>query len=130
MNTQTIPQVPFGRILMTLLFLLSITVISCEVFSNEYEEVYQHTDYFVGELETNYYSYGAIGGMEYKKTTQDNRYQILPIGRLINVKILEEAPFSEYEKLRDKLESHYRNDSRVNRVYICNAGTVMIDCRN
>lgn len=130
MNSQPIPQISYTRILMTLLFLLSITVISCEVFSNEYEEVYQHTDYFIDELETSYYSYGAIGGMKYKKTTQDNHYQIFPIGRLINIKILEEVPFSEYEKLRDKLESRYRNDSRVNQVYICNAGTVMVDCRN
>ena len=32
--------------------------------------------------------------------------------------------------LRDDLASHYREDTRVNDVYIAAAGTVMIDCRN
>ncbi len=37
---------------------------------------------------------------------------------------------SEYEKLRKDLEQHYKNESKVNKVYICQAATIMIDCRN
>jgi hypothetical protein len=83
----------------------------------------------VESLETTYSSYGAIGGMDHMKYTEDGHYQIFPIGRLINVKILKEAPLSEYEELREDLENHYKGDSRVNQVYICAAGTVMVDCR-
>jgi hypothetical protein len=63
------------------------------------------------------------------KHTEDGQYQIFPMGRLINVKILKEVPLSEYEELREDLENHYEGDSRVNQVYICAAGTVMVDCR-
>ena len=52
------------------------------------------------------------------------------MGRLINVRIEREVASSEYENLRQILESHYSGDSRVNQVYICEGGTVMIDCRN
>lgn len=115
-------------IYLTLVF--SLTISSCSFFETEYDEVYQHTDYFVESLQTTYTSYGALGGLDYMKITEDNKFQIFPMGRLINVKILEEVPLSDYEKLRDKLENHYSGDERVNKVYICQAGTVMIDCRN
>lgn len=54
----------------------------------------------------------------------------MPIGRLINVKILKAVTDDVYRDLEEDLESHYKNDRRVNNVYINNAGTIMIDCRN
>ena len=54
----------------------------------------------------------------------------MPVGRLINVKILEVVDDATYRGLRDDLARHYREDTRVNDVYISAAGTVMIDCRN
>jgi hypothetical protein len=114
-----------------LFFTFSILIIafftSC---SSKYNQIYEHTDYFVESLETTYDSYGAIGGMDYMKFTEDGKYQIFPMGRLINVKILEDVPQSEYEDLREDLENYYEGDERVNQVYICSAGTVMVDCRN
>jgi len=49
---------------------------------------------------------------------------------LINVKILKVVEDEEYEDLKEDLKSHYKGDKRVNDVYICQGGTVMIDCRN
>jgi hypothetical protein len=117
------------KFFMYLTFVFSLTISSCGFFETEYDEVYQHTDYFVESLQTTYTSYGALGGMDHMKYTEDGKYQIFPMGRLINVKILQEVPLSEYEELREDLENHYEGDSRVNQVYICAAGTVMVDCR-
>ena len=51
-------------------------------------ELFQVTDSFVESLQTTYDSYGMLGGTEFIKTTTDSEYQVMPIGRLINVKIL------------------------------------------
>ena len=93
-------------------------------------ELYKETDAFVESLATTYESYGLLGGAKYSKTTSNGLYRVTPIGRLINVKIEKVVSDAEYEKLRKALERRYKNDKRVNRVYINEAGTVMIDCRN
>jgi hypothetical protein len=93
------------------------------------QELYQKTDTFVESLQTTYESYG-LNGLKHAVTTSDDLYTIMPIGRLINVKIKNYVTDEEYEKLKKNLEKHYKNDSRVNDVYICGGGTVMIDCRN
>ena len=62
--------------------------------------------------------------------TSDGKYQIIPVGRLLNVKILEVVDDDTYRALRDDLARHYDKDNRVRDVYIAAAGTVMIDCRN
>ena len=54
----------------------------------------------------------------------------MPIGRLINVKILKVVTDDVYKDLMEDLKSHYKKDTRVNNVYINNAGTIIIDCRN
>jgi hypothetical protein len=104
-----------------------IFVIGC---SPSKKELYKETDKFVQSLVTTYESYGALGATKYSITTSDGLYTIAPVGRLINVKIQKVVNNEEYEKLRGDLENHYKNDVRVNKVYICGAGTVMIDCRN
>jgi PBP1b-binding outer membrane lipoprotein LpoB len=98
--------------------------------SQSKKELYKETDAFVQSLATTYKSYGLFGGTAHAKTTSDGLYTITPIGRLINVKIQKVVPNDEYEKLKKDLAKHYKNDVRVNNVYICEAGTVMIDCRN
>ncbi len=50
-------------------------------------------------------------------------------GRLINVKIEDYVPDSEYKKLRKILEKHDNGDRRVNSINF-QAGTIMVDCRN
>lgn len=104
-----------------------ILIIGC---SQSKRELYIETDALVQSLETTYESYGLLGGKDHSKTTSDGLYTITPIGRLINVKIQKVVGDEEYESLRKSLEKHYKNDSRVNKVYINQGGTIMIDCRN
>lgn len=92
-------------------------------------DLYKQTDYFVDQLTTVYSSYG-LSGLSEKRFTEDGRYGVFPTGRLINVRIEDYASHDDYEKLRKKLERHYKNNPHVNKVYICQGGTIMIDCRN
>lgn len=48
----------------------------------------------------------------------------------VNVRIEHEASDKEYEDLHEDLQSHYKGNSHVNQVYRCQAGTLMINCRN
>ncbi|THF51817.1 ABC transporter [Flavobacterium supellecticarium] len=93
-------------------------------------ELFRETDSFVESLQTTYESYGILGGSEYAKTTSDGLYTITPVGRLINIKIQKVVENREYEELKQDLKAHYKCNTKVNDVYICQAGTVMIDCRN
>lgn len=111
-----------------LVLLLFISLFSCNEI--KYNELYKITDYFVEQLDSRYESYGVFGGIDDTKYTEDKEYKVFPMGRLINVRIERYADDDEYESLRKALESHYSKDSRVNRVYRNQAGTIMIDCRN
>lgn len=102
-------------------------VLSC---SPSKKELFSITDDFVGSLQTTYTSYGVFGGKEHIKLTSDEKYQVMPVGRLINVKILKDVSNNDYKELQEDLKSHYKNDKRVNDVYINSIGTIMIDCRN
>jgi hypothetical protein len=102
---------------------------SCDTIGSSRKELFEITDYFVDQLSTVYQSYG-LQGLSEKRTTKDYKYSVTPMGRLIIVKIEEYATSEEYEALRKALEKHYKNDRRVNNVYINQGGTVVIDCRN
>ncbi|MBR3087477.1 MAG: ABC transporter [Prevotella sp.] len=112
--------------------LFFIVLVSVLVGCNEmrHRELFEKTDHFVESLNSTIQSYGLLGGQEYTEYAENGEYRILPMGRLINVRIEREASSNEYESLRSMLESHYSGDPRVNQVYICGGGTVMIDCRN
>lgn len=97
---------------------------------NPNKELYKETDKLVESLYTTYDHYSIIIDNDFVVTTQDNLYVISPMGRLINVKINKAVDNNEYKKLQTDLEKHYKNNSKVNSVYICNGGTIMIDCRN
>lgn len=92
-------------------------------------ELYEVTDRFVDSLYTTYESYG-LQGSKFLTITKDGKYQVMPTGRLINVKILEYVDTKTYIDLMEDLESHYSGNSRVKDVYINGLGTIMIDCRN
>lgn len=109
-----------------ILLFITIAMFGC---SNK-SELYKETDSFVHSLQTEYESYGIFEGDKYSKTTNDGLYTISPIGRLLNVKIQKAVSSEEYKDLKKDLENHYKGDQRVNSVYICQAGTIMIDCRN
>ena len=112
-----------------ILICVILTVSSSIVGCSGYNELFEITDHFVESLYTTYESYG-LQGERHTKFTSDGLYKVMPVGRLINVRIEKVVDDEEYEKLRAALEKHYKNDTRVNGVYIAEAGTVMIDCRN
>ncbi len=107
-------------------FIIAFLIVGCD---KSEKELYKETDAFVESLQTTFKSYG-MDGLEYAKTTSDGLYTVMPMGRLINVKIEKVVEDKVYEDLRDDLKKHYKNDTRVNDVYINQGGTVMIDCRN
>jgi hypothetical protein len=108
-------------------FLIIAFLVSC---SPSKKELYGITDSFIESLQTTYDSFGILGGKEHIKTTSDGQYQVMPVGRLINVKILKVVGDDVYKDLEEDLKSHYKDDKRVNDVYRNNGGTIMIDCRN
>ncbi len=113
--------------------MITILATSCSNLTDTFSkntELYKHTDFFVESLSTTYQSYGMLGGIDYSKSTSDGLYQITPIGRLINVKIKKAVSDKDYNELKEDLKAHYNGNHRVNDVYICGGGTVMIDCRN
>ncbi len=107
-------------------FLTLLLITGC---SKSKRDLYAQTDSFVTSLATTYEHYGLFDDSHATITT-DGVYKINPLGRLINVRIEKEVSDKEYEELRADLERHYKDDKRVNKVYICGGGTVMIDCRN
>lgn len=111
----------------TLLILCSILLLGC---SPDKKELYKITDNFVEKLHTKYESYGIMGGSKHTTYTKNRHYKVMPIGRLINVRIEKVVEKKKYQDLKKDLERHYRRDQRVNDVYISKGGTIMIDCRN
>lgn len=108
-----------------IMILMLFVLISCSGRA----ELYSVTDQFVVSLYTKYESYG-LQGKEFLTVTNDKKYQVMPMGRLINVKILDYVDAKNYSELVDDLKSHYDGNSKVKDVYINGLGTVMIDCRN
>lgn len=109
-----------------LAIVIAIVLSGCNEFRNR--ELFKITDKVVESLYTEYDSYGLYGGAE--EYTSDHEYRVMPIGRLVNVRIEREATDEEYEDLLEDLQCHYKGNSYVNDVYRCQAGTLMIDCRN
>ena len=109
----------------------AVTLAGCSEKSRELNDLYEITDGYVEELNTRY-SFPTLYLYENpeKSYTKKSTYRVLPIGRLINVRIERYGATSEqYRELRDKLAKHYLDNPSVRDVYICNAGTVMVDCR-
>jgi hypothetical protein len=120
---------------MRTLFYLFIVVLttSCGNTKNsdkKVNELYTITDAYVDSLTETYYSYGVLIHKENVKYTSDGLYKISSIGRLINVRIEKFVDDRVYDSLKNEFLSHYKNSDNVNGVYICNGGTIMIDCRS
>lgn len=110
-----------------LLLIITLCLFAC--VNSKYGNLTEKTDYFVNELSTTYSSYG-LQGLSDKKYTEDRKYSAVPIGRLVIVRIEDSSATKEdYEALRTYMEKHYKNNSSVNKVYINQGGTVVVDCR-
>ena len=88
--------------------------------------LYKITDEYVNSLYTTHNRYALNSAPTY---THDKLYKVQPIGRLINVRIEKDATDKEYEDLAKDLMKYYEGNDRVHDIYICRAGTIMIDCR-
>lgn len=65
-----------------------------------------------------------------QKYTDDGNYHIIPIGRMVAVKIIgKHHSTKDYESLLKGLKRHYKNRYGVRSIYINNGGTITIDCR-
>ena len=139
------------KIIFILLAVVTMVMTSCQSkeerekkeVEKEYADLFLVTDKFVDNLTYTYNSYGLFGGMDDATRTKCGNYVVMPVGRLINVKIALYAPrfgsmqqsmqdvarTAHYRELERVLTTHYKEDTRVNGVYICNGGTVMVDCR-
>lgn len=89
----------------------------------EFSSLFQKTDYYVNNLS----SYGS-GGVK-SSDSSDGKYTVSIIGRLIIVK-KNYYSGATYSSIKDALEYHYKGNSKVKDVFLNNAGTVTIDCRN
>lgn len=91
------------------------------------EELYKLIDFFIDNLKYTFKSYG-ISGLSYKRITNDEKYSVFPLGRLIIVKI---NTFDiTYEELEKKIKIHYSINNDVNDVYLISKGrSLAIDCR-
>ena len=107
------------KILLTLL--AAILCCSCG-----YGELYEKTDMAIKET---IFSTGGLLDVGTKRYANDGYYQITPIGHLVVVKITDVVDDDEYETLCDRLAKHYKKNKVVNKVYINQGGTVVIDCR-
>lgn len=85
------------------------------------------TDKYVEGLDSRYEHYGLLNNKP--ELTSSEFFQVMPMVRLINVKIMHSSSDLEYEILKYVLKFHYLGNKKVNDVYRCQAGTLMIDCR-
>lgn len=110
-----------------MMFLFLVLLAFCSLVKEiKNKDLYTLTDKYVESLYTKYESYGLSGSAE---LTPDGKYQVYPIGRLVDVKIMSVVEHSVYENLKNDLAKHYKNDTRVKNVYINQGGTIIIDCR-
>lgn len=110
---------------------IGLTTTSCSSDDEEqdsFSSLFSQTDYFIGMLDTVYEHYDAFG--LHAKDSSDGKYTITPIGRLIVVKKKTQAGDVSYSEIKEALTSHYKNNSKVEKVFLNNGGTVTIDCRN
>lgn len=105
--------------------LLLLTLSSC---NPEKRELYTIVEEFVQSLQTEYQSYGFLG--KDVKYTKEGYYKVTPMGRLIIVRIESVVEDKVYDNLKEDLASHFKRDRRVNKVYVNQGGTVVVDCRN
>lgn len=116
------------KLLFLFLFCFVCIISSCSNIRNR--ELFAITDDYVENLNLYKGNGGILGMIGEEKKTEDGSITVCAVGRLIVVKLEYVAKEGEYERLKEDLEDRYSNDSRVNKVYINQGGTVVIDCRN
>jgi len=80
-------------------------------------------------MNDSYNSFGFNPSKAYKVSTEEYDFSIYPSGRMITIKILEFVEDEEYEKLIQILETYYKDNNVVKKIFRNQGGTVNIDCR-
>lgn len=117
------------RILFTslMLILLSSCFVACSKDeegpkNQEFSALFSKTDYYVNKLDIS-----GSGGVDSSESS-DGKYLVTLMGRLITVKKNYSSGATYYE-IKDALQDHYKNNPKVDDIYINKGGTVTIDCR-
>lgn len=108
----------------TALCLVVFAFTGCTGSSKPYE-LFRITDRAVENFYSAPDNYANLTDVWY---TSNGVYKVQQLGRLINVRIEKAVPEEHYELLLIELRNHYSDDERVNDVYLCDLGTIMIDC--
>ena len=118
------------------LIAVSIVVLAClmttscskdPIAETKFASLFSTTDYFVDMLDSVYEHYDAFG--KKAKDSSDGKYTVTPIGRLIVVKKKASAGSVTYAEIASALTTHYKSNSKVNKCFENENGTVTIDCR-
>ncbi len=122
------------RPLLAVLIMCCVCMITSSCSNDDEDELspftslFSKTDHFVDMLDTVYEHYDAFGSKA--ADSSDGKYRVTPMGRLIVVKKNSSINSVSYSQIEDALTKHYKNNSKVNDVFLNNGGTVTIDCRN
>lgn len=92
--------------IVTLLCICLMTIVFTSCSEIKHKELFRITDKYAESLYTQHRSYGLGGkNMEY---TSDGEYSVMPLGRLINVRIERYVSDKDYDCLLEDLQSHYK----------------------
>ena len=94
------------------------------------QEMLDIVEGFVTELENPATTFPLMKAAKLGQLTTCGTYRVQPLGRMVNVKIMQAVPAVDYEILKNDLAAHFADDARVKRVFVSQVGTVMVDCRN
>lgn len=124
-------------LVLTLCFICFTTITSChkkitkeKPEPQKYVEVIKQVEDFVYDLTETYQHYDCFGHNSTTVYSDGKRFEIIPIGRMIVVKVDEYVSDDYYEDVKSEIKKKYENDHRVNDVFINGFGTISIDCRN
>ncbi len=92
-------------------WLILVTFFIC--CSSGKKELFEISDSIIESLYTTHDSFGINEVKDHIKITSDGKFQLSPIGRLINVKIMEVVSDDVYIDLKEEIKNHYKDDIRV-----------------
>lgn len=114
-------------------FFIVLFLIGCmsEQEKNEikYDNLLFECDKQLEIMKDPYNSFGFNPSKAYKVSTEEYDFSLYPSGRMITIKILEFVEDEEYEKLIQILETYYKDNNVVKKIFRNQGGTVNIDCR-
>ncbi len=117
-------------IAIAVIILSCVTATSCSKYpiaETKFASLFSTTNYFVDMLDSVYEHYDALS--KKAKYSSDGKYTVTPMGRLIVVKKKLSAVSVTYSEIASALTTHYKSNSKVNKCFENNNGTVTIDCR-